>query len=444
MSIAGAARNLAHGLCVLARAPESGNLGRMIRIQPFRALRPRADQAARVACVPYDVVNTQEARALASGNPDSFLHAIRPEINLPDSIDPHAPEVYQRAKSEFDRFAKEVFIRESQRSIYLYRQEMTLLGRKVSQTGIVCCCHIDDYASGLIKKHEKTRKDKEDDRTRYVLDQNANAEPVFFLFRDRPDLLRLIEEATSHTPLYDFTAADGVRHTLWRAGDPGPYVAAFQTIPSVYVADGHHRTAAAARAGIERRNANPLHTGREEYNWFLAVLFPASKLTILPYHRLVKDLNGLTPERFVERLRAVGKVIEPAEASPSRPHSVSIYMKGRPWLGLEFPAASIPLQDPIKSLDYEMLADRVLGPILGVGDPRVDKRMDFVGGIRGPQELVRRVDAGDAEVAFSMYPTTIDSLIAIADAGAIMPPKSTWFEPKLRSGLFVHSLDDAP
>lgn len=415
---------------------------RMIRVKPFPALRPHPDHAAQVASVPYDVVNTTEARALAAGNPLSFLHVIRPEIDLPDAIDPHDPAVYARAKSEFDRFAREVFVREREPSIYLYRQEMDLLGRRASQTGIVACCHIDDYATGLIKKHEKTRQDKEDDRTHYVLSQNANAEPVFFLFKDRPDLQRLIEEG-SRPPaatLYDFTSPDGVRHTLWRAARPAPYIDAFKTIPSVYVADGHHRTAAASRAGIERRNANPAHTGKEEYNWFLSVLFPASRLTILPYHRIVKDLNNLTAEQFVERLRDAGTVKDNAPPSPPRPHCLSVYLKPKGWLSLEFPNASIPKNDPIKSLDYELLADRVLTPILGIADIRTDTRIDFVGGIRGPAELVNRVESGNAAVAFSMFPTSIEQLIAIADAGAIMPPKSTWFEPKLRSGLVVHTL----
>lgn len=413
----------------------------MIRTKPFRALRPRPEQAAHVASVPYDVVNTREARALAAGNPLSFLHVIRPEIDLPDSTDPHDEIVYARAKSEFDRFAREVFIRESAPSIYLYRQEMGLLGKRVSQTGIVTCCHIDDYASGLIKKHEKTRKDKEDDRTLFVLRQNANAEPVFFLFKDRPDLLSLIDDGSRGTPLYDFASPDGVRHALWRAADPAPFVAAFNTVPCVYVADGHHRTAAAARAGIERRNANPKHTGEEEYNWFLSVLFPASRLTILPYHRVVKDLNSMSADHFIARLREAGKVTESAEPSPTRPHSLSIYLKGKGWLGLEFPDACILKNDPIRSLDYEMLADRVLTPILGIGDIRTDTRIDFVGGIRGPGELVKRVESGEAAVAFSMFPTSIEQLIAIADAGAIMPPKSTWFEPKLRSGLVMHTLE---
>ncbi|MDX2116130.1 MAG: DUF1015 family protein [Planctomycetota bacterium] len=420
----------------------------MIRIKPFAALRPRPEHAARVACVPYDVVNTVEARALAGGDPLSFLHAIRPEINLPDDADPHAPAVYERARTEFTRFAREVFVRDETPGVYLYRQEAELpagSGRTVSQTGIVACCHIDDYARGLIKKHEKTRQDKEDDRTRYVLAQNANAEPVFFLYRDEAALAGLIEAGTMVAPLYDFKAVDGVRHTVWRASSVEPFVGAFAKMASVYVADGHHRTAAAARAGAERRAQNPRHTGDEEYNWFLSVLFPASRLTILPYHRLVKDLNGLSARTFLEKLAGVGRVTAGAAASAPRPGSVSVYLRdetGRGgWHGLEFPAESIPTHDPIKSLDYEILADRVLTPILGIGDVRTDKRIDFVGGIRGPGELQRRVDMGDAAVAFSMHPTTIAQLMAIADAGAIMPPKSTWFEPKLRSGLLVHTLD---
>ncbi len=413
----------------------------MIRIRPFAALRPRPEDAAGVACVPYDVVNTHEARALAAGNPLSFMHAIRPEIDLPDSTDPYDPIVYARGKSEFERFARDIFIREREPSVYLYRQEMDLPGRRASQTGIVACCHVDDYANNLIKKHEKTRQDKEDDRTRMVLAQSANAEPVFFLFKDRPDLNALIDEGIRTTPLYDFVAPDGVRHTVWRAGDPGPHCRAFEGVPCIYVADGHHRTAAASRAGMDRRAANPRHAGDEEYNWFMAVLFPASRLTILPYHRIVKDLHGLSPADFLARLAAVGMLTKNAPPSPTRPHCVSIYMQGQGWHGLEFAPASIPANDPIKSLDYEILADRVLTSILGIGDIRKDKRIDFVGGIRGPGELERRVNSGEAAVAFSMFPTTIDQLIAIADAGAIMPPKSTWFEPKLRSGLLVHTLE---
>ncbi|HBS28057.1 MAG TPA: DUF1015 domain-containing protein [Phycisphaerales bacterium] len=415
----------------------------MLRIKPLSVLRPPAELAPAVACVPYDVVNTQEARALAAGNPRSFLHVIRPDIDLPDEVDHHADIVYDTAKSAFERFQRDATLtRDPQPAIYLYRQEMSLLGRRVSQTGVVCGCHTDDYNSGLIKKHEKTRKDKEDDRTRHVLTLSANAEPVFFLFKDDAAIGALIRADTAGTALYDFTAPDGVRHTVWRAApERAPlYTRAFGALPCAYVADGHHRTASAARAGAERRAANPRHTGAEEYNWFLAVLFPAFALTILPYHRTVADLNGLTPEAVLKKIGAGARVTPDASPEPASPGSVSMYIAGR-WHGIAFPTESISRADPVRSLDSVILTERILQPILGIGDIRTDTRIDFVGGIRGPDELRRRVDEGRAAIAFSMHAVTIEQLIAISDAGEIMPPKSTWFEPKLRSGLFVHTLD---
>ncbi len=413
----------------------------MVRTKPFAALRPTPELVAEVACVPYDVINTREARALAEGKPRSFLHVVRPEIDLPDSVDHYADEVYEAAASAFKRFQQDgILQRESGDAMYLYRQEMDLLGRRLSQTGVVCCCHIDDYNNNIIRKHEKTRKDKEDDRTRHVLTLNANAEPVLFLIKDQPDVAALIQADARRSPLYDFTAPDGVRHTVWKCADFKPYVDAFAKASAVYVADGHHRTASAARAGAERRAANPNHHGNEEYNWFLATLFPASELTILPYHRLVADLNGMTPGDFLQKLAKVVTVVPSAPPEPSTRAHVSMYLDGN-WYGLTFDESTIDRRDPIASLDYVLLADRVLHPLLGIGDIRTDQRIDFVGGIRGPGELKKRVDQDDGAVAFSMYPTSIEQLIAISDAGAIMPPKSTWFEPKLRSGLLVHTLD---
>ncbi|MFM9956577.1 MAG: DUF1015 domain-containing protein [Phycisphaerales bacterium] len=416
----------------------------MLRIKPFTALRPPVEHAAEVACVPYDVINTAEARVLAEGKPRSFLHVIRPELGLPDGTDPYSEQVYRAACDNFARFQREGTLKAAPRpGVYLYRQQTTLLGRKVSQTGVVACCHIDDYERGIIKKHEKTRKDKEDDRTRHVLELNANAEPVFFLFKDEPSLAAFIarDAAPSVAPLYDFTAPDGVRHTIWECPEAAAYVSAFKNVPVAYVADGHHRTAAAARAGAEKRAANPGHTGDEGYNWFMAVLFPASQLTILPYHRMVKSLGDLSPSAFVERLGAVGKVESASAAEPGARGSLGVYLgKAHGWKRVTIPADSIPTNDPIASLDYEMLADRILGPILGITDLRTDKRIDFVGGIRGPGELEKRVDSGEMAAGFCMHPVQIEQLIAIADAGAIMPPKSTWFEPKLRSGLLVNPL----
>jgi len=416
----------------------------MLRVKPFSALRPPIELAPRVASVPYDVVDTAEARALAEGNPSSFLHVIRPDIDLPDDVDHGADVVFETARRAFMQFQNSgILVRDPEPAIYLYRQQADLLGRRASQTGVVCCCHVDDYNNNLIKKHEKTRKDKEDERTRHVLELNANAEPVFFLIRDRADLNSLVRADVAAAPLYDFTAPDGVRHTVWKAAASDPYVRAFAQVPCAYVADGHHRTASAARAGAARRAANPRHTGNEEYNWFMAVLFPASELTILPYHRTVKDLRGMTPAQFVERVRSapgVKSVVAAARPEPPAPGSVGLYVGGA-WSLVTFDPASINRADPIASLDYVLLYERILAPILDIGDIRTDKRIDFVGGIRGPGELRKRVDSGRAGAAFCMHATTIDQLMAVADAGQIMPPKSTWFEPKLRSGLLVHTLD---
>lgn len=415
----------------------------MLRIKPFRALRPPVDLAPQIASVPYDVVSRAEAAALAEGNPNSFLHIIRPDIDLPPETPHDADIIFEAARIAFERFQKDgLLVRESEPRLYLYRQEAELLGRRRSQTGIVACCHIDDYAGNRIKKHEKTRKDKEDERTRHVLELNANAEPIFLMFRERLDLVGLMTRDSSGDPLYDFTAPDGVRHTIWSIEDAAPYITAFKEVPCAYVADGHHRTASAARAGAEHRARNPHHSGDEEYNWFLSVLFPACDLTILPYHRIVADLNGLSPEQFLEKLRTVVTLSPTDDPNPPAPGSFGVYVAGA-WRRAAFDPGTINPEDPIGSLDSVLLAERILTPILGIGDIRTDKRIDFVGGIRGPAELKRRVDSGSAAVAFCMHPTTIRQLMAISDADEIMPPKSTWFEPKLRSGLLIHTLDEA-
>ena len=408
-----------------------------MRLNPLRALRPPPELAERVASVPYDVVSRDEAAQLAAGNPHSFLHVGRSDIDLPAETDPYDPAVYATARAALDRFVADgTLIREDEPSLYLYRQVMD--GRE--QTGIVGCVHIDDYERDIIRKHEKTRPDKEDDRTRHVLTLEANAEPVFLTYRGTPDLNRLVARAVEAAPLYDFTAADGVRHLLWRVDDTRPFCEAMGTVPHAYVADGHHRSASAWRAGRERREANPGHHGNEEYNWFLAVLFPAEELRILPYNRVVKDLAGHTPAQVLDALRAIGRLEEGGDPVPDRPGTVGVYVGGR-WHRLTFDPASIDRGDPIGSLDVSLLQDRVLGPVLGIGDPRTDKRIDFVGGIRGTAELAERVDSGRAAIAFSLFPTTLDQLIAVSDAGQVMPPKSTWFEPKLRSGLVVHTLE---
>jgi len=412
----------------------------MVRINPFAALRPRPDVADKVASVPYDVVNTQEARDLARGNALSFLHVVRSEIDLPEGTDLHADEVYERAATNFQKLQDDgVLIREQKASVYLYRLQTSLLGRPVSQTGVVCCCHIDDYNSGIIKKHEKTRKDKEDDRTRHVLTLNANAGPVFLLYKTVAELSAVIERDVQADPLYDFTAPDGVRHTVWRVGDGAPYLQAFAGMPAAYVADGHHRSASAARAGAELRAQNPNHRGDEEYNWFLTVLFPSDQLSILPYNRVVKDLNNLTAAQFVDRVRQIAALEETARPEPESTGSFGMYVDGK-WYRVTLPESSIDRSDPVNSLDYVLLYEQILRPILGIGDVRSDPRIDFVGGIRGTRELEKRVNSGECAVAFAMHAATIDQLIAVADAGEIMPPKSTWFEPKLRSGLLVHTL----
>jgi len=411
-----------------------------MRISPFAALRPQPELAARVAAVPYDVVNTEEARRLADGNPLSFLHVSRSEIDLPPNTDPYSPPVYQRALENLRKLEREALLRESSASTYVYRQETTLLGKAVRQTSLVCCGHVDEYASGIIKRHEKTRRDKEDDRTRHTLTLKTNTGPVFLMYRDRPSIDALIEREVSQAPLYDFVAVDGVRHQVWRCAAARPYVEEFARVEASYIADGHHRAASAGRAGIELRASNPKHDGSEEYNWFLCALFPSSQLTILPYHRVLKDLNGLTPIALLDRLKQVGEVSPTELPEPPAPGSFCVYVAGK-WHRVSFPAHSIDARDPVGSLDYSLLGDRVLGPILGIGDIRTDQRIDFVGGIRGPGELIKRVDSGRDAVAFSMHATTIEHLLRVADAGQIMPPKSTWFEPKLRSGLLLHSLD---
>jgi uncharacterized protein (DUF1015 family) len=408
-----------------------------MRLNPFRAVRPRPDLAAQVAAVPYDVVNRAEAAELARGNRYSFLHVGRSDIDLPDDVDPYDSRIYRCARGALDELlAGGTLLQDETPGLFLYRQIMD--GR--TQTGVVGCVHVDDYERDLIRKHEKTRQDKEDDRTRHVLTLNANAEPVFLTYRGRPEIDELVAGIVSASPpLYDFTAPDGVRHTVWPVPDAGALARAFGVVPHAYVADGHHRSASAWRAGKELRAKNPSHRGDEEYNWFLAVLFPADQLRILPYNRLVRDLKGQAPSEVLDRLGRLGKLTAAKDATPDRSGVFCVFLDGR-WHRLELDPAGIDRSDPIASLDVSLLQDRVLSPILGIGDPRTDKRIDFVGGIRGTAELERRVSSGEMAIGFSLYPTTLDQLMAVADAGQVMPPKSTWFEPKLRSGLFVHEL----
>ncbi|MEZ6040649.1 MAG: DUF1015 family protein [Planctomycetaceae bacterium] len=410
----------------------------MPRIKAFQALRPRADKAAQVASVPYDVVNRDEAAALADGNADSFLHVVRPDIDFPPETDPYSDQIYQKAAENLQRLIQDdVLQRDNDDCIYAYRQIMD--GR--AQVGIVCCCHVDDYEKNLILKHEKTRKAKEDDRTRHVTSLNANAGPVFLTYRDVEEVNSAIGEVVrSEQPVYDFTAVDGIRHTVWRITDTDNYISLLTSVPVFYVADGHHRAASAWRAGAARREANPHHTGDEEYNWFLTVLFPASELKILAYNRVLKDLNGLTVAQVREQLTSIGKFEAVTDPVPQNAGSFCFYFDGG-WWRLTVPADTIDQSDAIQSLDVALLESRVLQPIFGIEDVRTDSRIDFVGGIRGTDELTKLVDSGKWAIAVSMYPTSIAQLMAVSDAGQIMPPKSTWFEPKLRSGLLVHTLD---
>ncbi|MCE9608762.1 MAG: DUF1015 family protein [Chthoniobacter sp.] len=405
----------------------------MLRISAFTGLRPAPALVAEVACVPYDVVNRDESAALAAGHPHSLLHVDRAEIDLPPDTDPYSDAVYARARENFLALQTSgALIRETEPCLYLYQQRM---GTHV-QTGLAALCHIEDYERDIIKKHEKTRRDKEDDRTRLIGTLSADTGPVFLTYRDSPALDTLTAAVLQTAPLYDFTAPDGIQHTVWRIPGGAAFVENFRAIPLAYVADGHHRTASACRVGRERREANPAHTGTEDYNWFLAVLFPASQLQILPYNRAVHDLHTHTRETLLEAISRVFTLRSATSPTPTRPGEIRMYLGGT-WHDLTWRPA--PDADPISQLDVTALQDRVLAPLLGIDDPRTSKRIDFIGGIRGPGELVKLVDSGKAAIAFSMYPTTVAQLMAIADAGQIMPPKSTWFEPKLRSGLFIHT-----
>jgi uncharacterized protein (DUF1015 family) len=405
----------------------------MLRIKAFQGLRPAPEFVAEVACVPYDVVNAEEAAALAEGKPHSLLHVDRAEMDLPPGTNPYSDAVYQKARENFLGLQRDgALIRESEPCIYLYQQRM---GDHV-QTGLAAVCHIEDYENDLIKKHEKTRPDKEDDRTRLIGTLSADTGPVFLTYRGTPEIDHTVAQVLENAPLYDFTAPDGIRHTVWRIVGGAEFIAEFSKLPVSYVADGHHRTASAVRVGRERRAANPGHNGTEEYNWFLAVLFPADQLRILAYNRAVADLNGRSKEEFLTEVAEAFTVEAGASPVAAKPGEISMYLDGA-WHRLSWKPA--PDADPISQLDVTGLQDRLLAPILGIDDPRTSKRIEFIGGIRGADELVRLVDSGRAAVAFSMFPTTVEQLMAIADAGQIMPPKSTWFEPKLRSGLFIHT-----
>jgi len=406
-----------------------------MKVKAFKAWRPVADRAEQVASVPYDVVDTAQAAALAAGNPDSFLHVVRAEIDLPAGTDPYSDAVYDQAKANLQRLMDDgVLVREEQASIYLYSQQM---GDHL-QYGIVATCHIEDYEAGRIKIHEKTRRVKEADRIRYVDTQNANAGPVFLAYRDSAAINTVVEAAKGSEPLYQFTAEDGVAHTVWKFEDPTVLEAAFAAIPATYVADGHHRSASAAKVGAMRRAANPNHTGEEPYNYFLAVLFPESELKILAYNRVVLALPG-SKDAFSQALAEKFVVDKNGVATPRKAGEICMYIDGQ-WSTLT-PKAMPEASDPVAALDVSILQNDVLAPILDIEDPRESNDIDFIGGIKGTAELEKWVDEGRAVLAFSMYPTSMDQLFSVADANLLMPPKSTWFEPKLRSGLLVNTLD---
>ncbi len=414
----------------------------MAQFKPFRGIRPLPEHAARVACRPYDVLNAAEARAEAGDNPHSFYHVIKPEIDFPDDQDAYAPAIYRKGKENFDQMKEQgIFRQDPQQCFYIYAQIMD--GR--TQYGIVGCASVDDYFNNVILKHELTRPDKEEDRKNHVRTSNLNYEPVFFAYPHREGIDRLVAEAVKADPEYDFEADDGIRHMFWVVSGQAAtdrIAAEFKSIPHTYVADGHHRTAAAALVGKERREANENHTGQEEYNYFLAVLFPDNQLSIMDYNRVIRDLNGMSPAEFLERLGSRFAVEEMGAKAwrPSHLHEFSMYLDGK-WYKLTANDGTFDDHDPIGVLDVTILSEQVLAPLLDIVDLRKDKRIDFVGGLRGLDELKKRVDSGEMKVAFALYPVSMEQLIAIADSGKIMPPKTTWFEPKLRSGLVLHALD---
>jgi len=406
-------------------------------IRPFNALRPQAERAPQVAAVPYDVVSTEEARALASGNPWSFLHVSRPEIDLPAGTPIYSDEVYAKAVDNFGKLIRDCpLVVEETPSLYLYR----LIMGDHEQIGVVACCSVDEYDRDVIRKHERTRRDKEDDRTRHIMVLRAQTGPVFLTYRATPQIDSLIASALSgNPPLYDFLANDDIRHTIWRVPNYDPLVEAFKDVPYLYIADGHHRAASASRARAELKETAFAFIGNEEYNFFQCVLFPDRQLQILPYNRIVRDLNGLSPKEFLSRVGEQFSVTENATPTPSERGRWSMYLNGR-WYGLALPGNARTDAGVVESLDVSILQDRLLDSILGIKDVRTDKRIDFVGGMRGTEELEKLVNEGKGAVAFSLYPTTIDDLLKVSDAGEIMPPKSTWFEPKLRDGLLSHQI----
>ncbi|MCK9423275.1 MAG: DUF1015 family protein [Bacteroidales bacterium] len=415
----------------------------MAILKAFKGLRPPKEIANKLASRPYDVLNSEEAREEAKGNPYSLLHIIKPEIDLPVNTDVHAQLVYDKARENFDLFKRKKWLKADQKDLlYIYAQ--TMKGK--TQYGIVGCAGVEDYMNGIIKKHELTRKDKEEDRMKHVRITNANMEPVFFTYPAVSDIDKIIFDFVNiHEPEYDFFASDGIRHQFWIIDDDTiihKLIELFEKIPFTYVADGHHRTAAAALVGNEKKLNNPRHNGKEEYNYFLAVHFPDNQLSIIDYNRVVKDLNGLSTVDFLKKLQTVFVIenVGPENFRPGGLHNFGLYIDGD-WYSLSAKPGTYDDNDPIGVLDVTILSHLVLDEILGIKDLRTSTRVDFIGGIRGLDELKKRVDSGEMKAAFALHPVSMKQLIDIADSGNIMPPKTTWFEPKLRSGLVVHSLD---
>jgi uncharacterized protein (DUF1015 family) len=414
-----------------------------MKIKPFKGIRPPRDLVEKVQSRPYDVLNSEEARAEARGNEKSLYHIIKPEIDFPAGTDEHDPKVYEKALENFRKFKdKGWLVQDDRERYYVYAQTMN---GKI-QYGLVVCASVDDYMTGKIKKHELTRKDKEEDRMKHVRVNNANIEPVFFAYPDEKEIDEIVAGYTKEAPEYDFTAKpDGFRHTFWIISDDADIARItelFETVPALYIADGHHRSAAAALVGAEKARQNPNHRGDEEYNYFMAVCFPASQLTIIDYNRVVKDLNGLAEDEFLQKL-ADNFIVEKKGAEiykPARLHEFSIYLNGI-WYALTAKPGTYDDSNPTGVLDVTISSRLILDDILGIKDLRTDNRIDFVGGIRGLGELKKRIDDGEMKVALALYPVSMKQLIDIADTDQIMPPKTTWFEPKLRSGLVVHSLD---
>ena len=412
----------------------------MAVIRKFKAIRPTSEMAEAVAALPYDVVNSEEAREMTKDKPYSFLHVDKAEIDLPVDTYIYSPQVYAKAKENLDKLVSDgILVQDNKPMLYVY--ELTMDGR--SQTGLVACTSIDEYLNGIIKKHELTREDKEQDRIRHVDICNANTGPIFLAYRTVDEISAIIENVKKNAPDYDFTAEDGIKHRAWVIDNDetaNKLIELFKAVPNLYIADGHHRNASAAKVGLKRRAEHPDYTGDEEFNYYLAVIFPSDQLKIMDYNRVVKDLNGMTSEEFMNKLAEKFDIHEAdGRAKPEKQYDFGMYLDKK-WYMLTA-KENLRVNDAVAGLDVSILQDNVLIPILGIGDIRTDKRIDFVGGIRGLGELERRVDSGEMKVAFAMYPTSIDQLMTIADENKIMPPKSTWFEPKLRSGLFIHSLD---